>query len=186
MSKQIEELKIEKTHSSNAIKERINAGTMTKPLSNDDNNVLSIDVNRLKADREFYQREYLKLKSRQFAEHERQKVSSCRCSATAYNRICCMEKPLSTRQHYQCCECLSDARNASKDTIRCDHMQQQIEQLKHKISELESENKSLHATHSPNKAMVNLLKEQLDQLRGQIDELNAENNRLQTSYNQLK
>lgn len=186
LSKQIDELRAAKTLSTNSIKEKMNAGTMTQPQMNDGNNVMqSIDVNRLKADREFYQREYLKLKSRQFGELERQRTSNCRCPA-GNDGMCCMQRPLSGRQFYQCCECLANARICPKSTNRCEHEQHQIEPLKKKIRELESENKSLHASQVPNKTMVNLLKDELSQLRSQIDELTAENSRLQTSYNQLK
>lgn len=185
MSKQIDELKWEKSRAANASKEKINTGTMTQPSPNDDNYALSIDVNRLKADREFYQREYLKLKSRQFSEVDRRRLPSCHCAAGRED-VYCMEKPTLVHLSHPCCECLTNARNRSKPNTRCEHEQQQIEHLKQKIRELESENKSLHAMQLPNKTMVNLLKEELTQLRTQIGDLTVENDRLQSSYNQLK
>lgn len=185
LSKQIDEFQSKKAHSTHATKERVNAATMTQLPLNDDN-ALSIDVSRLKADREFYQREYLKLKSRQFDEVERHRMPKCRCNAAGHEVLCCMQRPITAREHYQCCECLTNARNCPTATVRCDHEQQQIEQLKQKIRELESENKSLHASHAPNKSMVNLLKEELSQLRVRVDELTAEKSRLEISYNQLK
>lgn len=51
-----------------------NTGTMTQPSLNEDNHAPLIDVKRLKPDREFYQREYLKLKSRQFVETDQTKL----------------------------------------------------------------------------------------------------------------
>lgn len=184
LSKQIDEFQSEKANPTHATRERINVATMTQPTLHDEH-ALSIDVSRLKADREFYQREYLKLKSRQFGEIERHRKSNCQCNA-GHEAFCCMQKPITAREHHNCCECLTNARNCPKNAVRCGHEQQQIEQLKQKIRELESENKSLLASHIPNKTMVNLLKEELNQLRGQIDELTAEKSRLQTSYNQLK
>lgn len=186
LSKQIEQLKTEKTHSTNSIKEKIDVGTMTqRPSMNDE----SIDVSRLKADREFYQREYLKLKSLQFKfnEHEQRRMSKCPTFGMGHvDVVCGTERPISVHQYYPNCECLANIRHCTKANIRCDHEHRHIEQLKQKIRELESEIKSLHAANVPNKAMSNLLKDELTQLRRQIDDLTAENNRLQTSYNQLK
>lgn len=178
LTKQIDELKMENIRSTSGSKERINASTMTQPPLIDNSNVLSIDVDRLKADREFYQREYLKLKSRQCGELERHRMNKCG-PQSGRDGVYCWENQITMRQHNQCCECSANERNCRADTARCD-------QLKQIIRELEKENKSLQASHAPNMTMVSMLKEELSQFREQIDELTEENNRLQTSYNQLK
>lgn len=183
LSKQIDQLKAGQIRTMQSTKEGISVGTMTQQPLNTEREALSIDVSRLKADREFYQREYLKLKSLQFNESERRKT--CRGTAAGYDGVHCTEIPMSLHHHHHH-ECPTNATNCHRSANRCDHEQQHVEQLKQRVRELESENKSLHATHGPNKAMCNALKEELMQLRLQIDELTAENSRLHTSYNQLK
>lgn len=175
--KQIKELKLVRENATKAV---VNVGTMTQPPPSVDTNTWSIDVNRLKADREFYQREYLKLKSRQFDDIERRKVVHCRCQSIPEHLCACTEPS-------QRCECTTNTYNHLKSKSCCDHeRQQQMEQLKETIRQLETENRTLHASQGPNKTMVNLLKEELNQLREQIDELTTENSRLQTQHNQLK
>lgn len=62
----------------------------------------------------------------------------------------------------------------------------EIDHLKRKIRELETDNLNLHTVQGPTKSTISILKEEMNQLRSQVTELTDENTKLRTSNNQLR
>lgn len=62
----------------------------------------------------------------------------------------------------------------------------EIERLKEKIRELDSEHLKLQMCQAPSKTTISLLKDELNQARTQITELTEENSKLRVTNNQLK
>lgn len=190
-------------------------GTMTQPSSHES---CSIDVNRLKIDRDFYQQEYLKLLNKPLADGEinllrnqlmekeyelktlRRKLDTnylvnepsqpCRAVEAAMHRLEREKKILQDTIDRLTIECneLRDSLHLTSTSQR-DHITRdecEIDRLRQRIRQIESENLSLKTMDATSKSTVNILKDEVIQLQAQISELTEENTKLRTTTNQLR
>lgn len=202
-----------KCNSSQPIKD---IGTKTQPSSHES---CSIDVNRLKIDRDFYQQEYLKLLNKPLADGEinllrkqlmekeyeiktlRRKLDTnylvsnepsqpCRAVEADVHRLEREKKILQDTIDRLTIECneLRDSLHLTATSQR-DHITRdecEIDRLRQRIRQIESENLSLKTMEATSKSTVTILKDEVIQLQAKISELNEENTKLRTTSNQLR
>lgn len=193
-------------------------GTMTVLQSGGSHESFSIDVNRLKIDRDFYQQEYLKLLNKPLADGEinllrkqliekeyeiktlRKKLDNnfminepsqpCRAIEAAIHRLEREKKVFQETIDRLNCECNELRENlhltatTQRDQFTRDECE--IDRLRQRIRQIESENLSLKTVEATSKSTVTILKDEIAQLQTKIDELSEENTKLRTTSNQLR
>lgn len=193
------------------------AGTMTtaQTISYDNN---SVDVNRLRIDRDFYQQEYLKLLNKPLADSElhllRQQViekdyeikalrkkletnqlineasQPCRAVEAALHRLEREKTVLQdtiNRLTVECAELresLHMTATTQRDQFNKD--ESEMERLRQKLRQEESENLRLRTIETTSKSTVTILRDEIAQLQTQIADLSDENTKLRTTSNQLR
>ncbi|XP_031640982.1 centrosomal protein of 135 kDa [Contarinia nasturtii] len=179
----------------------------------------SIDVNRLKIDRDFYQQEYLKLLNKPLADTEinllrkqliekdyeikalRRKWDTnyminepssqpCKAVEAAMHRLEREKKVLQDTIDRLTTECneLRDSLHLTSTTQRDQYTRDEceIDRLRQRIRQIESENVSLKTMEATSKSTVTILKDEIVQLNTQVTELNEEIAKLRTSSNHMK
>lgn len=178
----------------------------------------SIDVNRLKIDRDFYQQEYLKLLNKPFADSEihllRKQLMEkdyeikalekqldannlaneasvpCRAVEAALHRAEREKNVLQDTVRRLTAEC-EELRESLRNSMTTHHDQIshdecEMDKLRLKISQLESENLSLKTIEATTKSTLAIIKDEKARLQAEISDLNEENIKLRTSSKHLR
>lgn len=190
--------------------------TTTIPLSQPSNEY-SAELGRLKADRDFFQQEYLKLLQSQTRDCEIDRLryelkekdaeifllrrdsnssrrigQKCRCNAATESVQSTIKRLECEKNHLiETIECLTNEQKQLHLTTstRCDQIGKyecEIDELKEKIRELQTENCDLQYIQGPNKTTIDLLKNELKLSNNQVNDLKCEVDKIRSSYQQLK
>lgn len=171
----------------------------------------SVEINRLKSDRDFYQQEYMKLVSkpitdpessqlrRQLIEKECEiKILRCQldgalkkdsgvpCKSVEVT-ICRLEREKNALE--SAIERMTAERNELRDKLQTatfNRNEREIERLQEKIRHLEVENLNLQTMQAPTRSTISALKEEIAELTKQNTELTEENSKLLASNQQIR
>lgn len=193
-----------------AIMHNRDASTMTV-IDNERSPANSIDINRLKTDRDFYQQEYMRLLNRPMIDPETSQlrhqlmekeceIKMLRCKLDGAIRkdsgmpcksveatICRLERE---KNSLKCTiERITAERNDLRDKLQAatfNRNEREIERLQEKIRHLEVENLNLQTMQAPTRSTISALKEEIAELTKQNTELTEENSKLLASNQQFR
>lgn len=187
------------------------ASTMTIAEHDKKGSASSIDINRLKSDRDFYQQEYMKLVSNPISDGEsaqlRRQLIEKECEIrilrgqmdAALKRdtgvpcksveatICRLERE---KNSLECAiERITAERNELRDKLQTstfNRNDREIERLQEKVRHLEVENLNLQTMQAPTRSTISSLREEISELTKQNTQLTEENSKLMASNQQLR